>query len=263
MSTVFLKSAVLSIAIISQAFGASAAIQEQRVEYKDGQAVLEGFLVYDDASEAKRPGVLVVHEWKGLGPYAERRARQLAELGYIAFAVDMYGKGVHPQTHEEAGALAGMYFKDRTLTRQRISAGYDVLKNFPFVDDTKIAAVGYCFGGMTVLELARSGADVKGVVTFHGSLANPKPEDDKNIKCKVLILHGADDPHIPMKDVEFFKKEMQDAGVDWRMEIYPGAAHSFTVEEAGNDPSKGAAYNKEADERSWAEMKKFFEQIFK
>ncbi len=262
MKRTYFKSVILLVAMASQSLICHAAIQDQRIEYKQGDAVLEGFLAYDNASENKRPGVIVVHEWKGLGPYAERRARQLAELGYVAFAVDMYGLGVRPETHEEAGKIAGIYKKDRNLMRERVKAGLEVLKAHPLVAEGKIAAIGYCFGGTTVLELARSGADVRGVVSFHGGLDTPDPRDAKNIKCKVLALHGADDPFISKEQLEAFKNEMRDAGVNWHLESYPGAVHAFTVAEAGNDPSKGAAYNAEADTKSWEAMKEFLAEIF-
>lgn len=248
--------------LLFQAFCASAAVTGETVEYRHGDAMLEGYLAYDDASESPRPGVLVVHEWKGLGEYAKRRAHELAALGYVAFAVDMYGKGIRPQTHEEAAQQAGIYKNDRGLMRERINAALAVLKEHPLVEKSKMGAIGYCFGGTTVLELARSGADVKGVASFHGSLSTPNAADAKNIKGKVFVAHGADDSFVPAEEVAAFKKEMADAGVDLRFESYPGAVHSFTVKEAGNDPSQGMAYNEEADKRSWEMLRTFFSEIF-
>ncbi len=239
-----------------------AALHKEIMEYKDGDAVLEGYLAYDDASNEKKPGVLVVHEWKGLGDYAKRRADQLADMGYIAFAVDMYGKGVRAETHEEAGKLAGIYKSDRNLMRKRVLAGLDVLKGHALTDTTRIVAIGYCFGGTTVLELARSGADIAGVVSFHGALDTPNLDDAKNIKCKVLVLHGANDGFIKPEQIAAFQDEMRNADVDWQMIYYGGAVHSFTVVEAGNDPSQGMAYNEKADQRSWQTMKDFFAEIF-
>ena len=247
--------------ILLQASTASAAVHGETVAYKHGDTELEGYISYDDATEAPRPAVLVVHEWKGLGDYAKRRADQLAELGYVAFAADMYGKGVHAETHEEAGKLAGIYKSDRALMRARIQAALNVLKEHPLVDTSKIGAIGYCFGGTTVLELARSGADVKGVVSFHGDLSTPDPADAKNIKGKVLIEQGGDDK-FTLSGVEAFKKEMKDAGVDMRFDSYPGAVHSFTVKEAGSDPSAGMAYDENADKKSWESMKAFFKELF-
>jgi len=245
--------------------GASVATAEVRtkvVEYKHGDAVLEGYLAWDDAVKGKRPGVLVVHEWTGLGSYAKMRAEKLAGLGYVAFAIDIYGKGIRPKTPQEAGAQAGIYKSDRQLMRARALAGLNVLLGNEMCDTKRVAAIGYCFGGTTVLEIARSGADIAGVVSFHGALDTPNPGDAKNIKCKVLALHGGDDPYVPRKDVEAFEDEMRAGGVDWQLNAYSGAVHSFTNPEAGNDNSKGAAYNAKADRRSWDAMKLFFVEIF-
>lgn len=240
---------------------ASAKIHTESVEYKDGTNVLEGYLAYDSSSSAKRPGVLVVHEWMGLGPFAKKRAEDLAAMGYVAFAADIYGKGVRPKDTKEAGELAGKYKGDRALLRSRVNAALHLLQKNEYVDTKKIAAIGFCFGGTTVLELARLGAPVKGVVSFHGGLSSPKPEDAKNIKGRVLALHGADDP-FTKSEVADFQDEMRKANVDWEFISYGGAVHSFTNPEAGNDNSKGAAYNKKADERSWQAMKDFFKEIF-
>ena len=239
-----------------------AAIHSESVEYRHGDKVLEGYLAYDDSMEGKRPGVLVVHEWKGLGDYAKRRANELAQLGYIAFALDMYGKGVFAKTHDEAGKLAGIYFSDRTLVRARARAGLDVLLKHPLTDTRRVAAIGYCCGGTSVLELARSGAQIAGVVSFHGNLVTPHPGDAKNIKCKVLVLHGANDFFMKPDQVLAFQEEMRQAKVDWQMTYYGGCVHAFTLPEVGNDASTGLAYNELADKRSWRAMKDFFEEIF-
>ena len=196
-----------------------AAVHTEAVEYKHGETALEGHLAYDDAIQGKRPGVLVVHEWMGLGPYAKRRAEQLAELGYVAFAADMYGKGVRAKDHTDAAQLSGIYRNDRQLMRARITAALETLKQHELVDPQRIAAIGYCFGGTTVLELARSGADVVGVVSFHGVLDTPNPQDAKQIKGKILVFQGADDPFVSADQVAAFKKEMQDAGVNYRLVI--------------------------------------------
>jgi len=240
-----------------------AAIQTRSIEYKHGDTVLEGYLAWDDAVQGRRPGVLVVHEWTGLGEYGQMRARKLAEMGYLAFALDMYGKGIRPKTPKEAAAQAGIYKKDRKLMRSRAWAGLAVLLGNELCDSKRVAAIGYCFGGTTVLELARSGADIAGAVSFHGGLDTPTPEDSKNVKCNVLVLHGGDDPHVPRKDVEAFEDEMRAGGVDWQLNIYGGAVHSFTNPAAGTDKSKGAAYDAQADRRSWEAMKLFFAEIFK
>jgi dienelactone hydrolase len=238
---------------------AHATVKTETVEYKHGDQILEGYLAYDDAN-GKRPGVLVVHEWMGLNEYAKKRARQLAELGYVAFAADIYGKGIRPANQKEAGEQASIYKKDRNLMRERAKAGLEVLKKQDVTDDSKLAAIGYCFGGTTVLELARSGADVQGVVSFHGGLDTPKPEDAKNIKGKVLALHGADDPFVTAKEVQAFEREMREAKVDWQLVSYGGAVHAFTNPDAGKDVSKGAAYDEKADKRSWEAMQAFLRE---
>jgi len=240
-----------------------AAIHIETVEYKQGDTTLEGFVAYDDAIQGKRPGVLVVHQWMGLTDYEKHRAEMLAQLGYVAFCADIYGKGVRPQNTAEAGAQAGKYKGDRQLLRARVNAGLDALRRQPQVDPNRIAAIGYCFGGTTVLELARSGADVAGVVSFHGGLDARDPADGKNIKCEVLVCHGADDPFSSPQDIAAFENEMRKGGVDWQFIQYGGAVHSFTQPMAGNDNSKGAAYNEKADKRSWEAMKQFFAEIFK
>lgn len=243
-------------------FEAYGELRTEAVQYTHNGTVLEGYLAYDDAIEGKRPGVLVVHEWWGLTPYIKGRAEQLAGLGYIAFAIDMYGKGKTASTAEEAGALAGTYNKDRALMRSRAQAGLEVLRKHALTDPGRIAAIGYCFGGTTALELARSGAELAGVVSFHGGLSTPNPGDAANIKGKVLALHGADDPFVDAGQVAAFQEEMRKAGVDWQMVLYGGAVHSFTNPASGNDPSKGVAYNERADRRSWEAMKLFFKEIF-
>lgn len=241
---------------------ALAAVKTQAVEYKDGDTVLEGYLAYDDALPGKRPAVLVVPEWWGLNDYAKGRARQLAEMGYVAFAVDMYGKGVLAKTAKEAGELAGKFRSDRAMMRTRIASALAELRKNDRVDPKRIAAIGYCFGGTAVLELARSGADIAGVVSFHGGLDNPKPDDAKNIKCKVLVLTGADDPSVSAEQVKAFQDEMRKAGVDWQMTFYSGARHGFTNPDNGNPPTGPVAYNEKADKRSWQAMKDFFAELF-
>jgi dienelactone hydrolase len=242
---------------------ARAEIVTRTVEYKAGDAVLEGLVSYDTAGPAKKPGVLVVHDWMGVGPYARRRAEQLAALGYVAFAADIYGKGNRPTGAQEAGQLAGTFKADRPLLRARVAAGLAELRRQPNVLTAKVAAIGYCFGGTTVLELARSGADVAGVVSFHGGLDTPTPADARGIKAKVLALHGADDPYVPAAQVQAFEEEMRGGGVDWQLVKYSGAVHAFTQAEAGNDNSKGAAYNAAADRRSWVAMQDFFAEVLK
>lgn len=238
-------------------------IRTETVEYADGDTILEGYLAFDENASGKRPGILIVHEWRGVGQYVKSRAEQLARLGYVAFAADIYGKGVRPGSNEEAAQQAGIYRSDRTLMRRRALAGLTLLRDNPRVDGARLAAIGYCFGGTVVLELARSGADVKGVVSFHGGLGTPNIADAKDIRARVLVLHGADDPHVPPEEVARFQEEMKSAGVDWQMVSYGGAVHSFTNREAGADPAGGSAYNRLADERSWKAMRQFFREIFK
>ncbi len=241
---------------------AHAKIVTKTIEYKQGDATLEGYLAYDDAMTGKRPGVLVVHQWLGLTDYEKHRAEQLAALGYVAFCADIYGKGIRPKDTTEAGVEATKYKSNRALLRLRVNAGLDELRKNELVDRSRVAAIGYCFGGTTVIELARSGADIAGIVSFHGGLDSPAPADGKNIKCKVLICHGADDPFTKPADLAAFEDEMRQAGVDWVLIKYGGAVHSFTQPMAGNDNSTGAAYNERADRRSWAAMKMFFAGIF-
>jgi len=230
-----------SLLALLAAVPANALIKTRAVEYKDGDTVLQGWAAWEDGFKDERPGILVVHEWWGHGPYARRRAEQLAKLGYTAFALDMYGKGVLAKDHEEAGKLAGAFFADRAAMRKRALAGLEQLKKLPFVDATKLGAIGYCFGGTTVLELARAGTDLKGVASFHGNLATPVPATEKP-KAAVLVLHGADDGFVN-PGVPAFIEEMRKAKADWQLVQYGGAVHSFTVPEAGTDTAKGMAYN--------------------
>jgi dienelactone hydrolase len=254
---------LLSLALASLCANlANAAIKTELVEYKQGDTVLEGALVYDDAVKGARPGVLVVHQWKGLSDYEKKRATMLAEMGYAAFCVDIYGKGIRPKATPEASAEAGKYKANRTLLRERVNAGLTTFKKQSVVDAKNIAAIGYCFGGTTVIELARSGAEVAGVVSFHGALDSPKPEDGKNIKTKVLALHGADDPFVPAKDIEAFETEMRDSKVDWQLVKYGGAVHSFTDWNA-DGAMAGSKYQEKADKRSWEDMKLFFKEVLK
>jgi len=187
----------------------------------------------------------------------------LAGLGYNVFAADIYGKGIRPKTPAAAGTEAGKYKNDRALLRSRVLAALDVLRQHELTDSKRMAAIGYCFGGTTVLELARSGAEIIGVVSFHGGLSTPDSNDAKKIKAKVLALHGADDPNVPPAEVAAFEQEMRQGGVDWQLVAFGGAVHSFTDWDAGHDNSKGAAYNEKADRRSWEAMKQFFAELFK
>ena len=258
-----MKQGLFLLATLFYAASLHAHVLFQKVEYKEGDTVCEGLLVHDHEKPGKRPAVIIAHQWKGLTDYEKSRADQLAQMGYVVLCADVYGKGVRADNPKDAGALAGKYKGDRKLLRARINAALDFLKKQENVDTKQIAAIGYCFGGTTILELARSGADVKAFVSFHGGLSSPTPADAKDIKGKVLVLHGADDPNVPSAEVLAFEKEMRDAKVDWQLIAYGGAVHSFTQKEAGNDNSKGSAYNEKADQRSWREMKSFFEEVLK
>jgi len=241
----------------------SAEVKTMSVQYKDGATVLEGFVAWDAAAGGKsQPGVLVVHQWLGLTDYEKGRCKQLADLGYVAFALDIYGQGGRPENVQEAGKLSGIYKKDRALYRRRLNLGLAQLRALEGVDQKKIAAIGYCFGGTGVIELARSGADIQGAVSFHGGLDSPAPADGKMIKAKLLICHGADDPFVPAADIAAFQAEVNAAKVDWQMIQYSGTVHSFTQPMAGNDNSRGAAYNALADKRSWLAMRTFFDEVF-
>jgi dienelactone hydrolase len=241
-----------------------AELVERVVTYEQGGVTLEGFHVYDDALEGARPAVLVIHQWKGLGEYEKERSRSLASLGYNVLAADVYGKGVRPVETAEASKEAGKYKTDRTLFRARLTAAAEVLRGDERTDPEKMAAIGYCFGGTGVLELARAGEKLAGVVSFHGGLDavdGMVAEKDK-VTAKVLVLHGAIDPFVPDDQVADFKSEMEAAEVDWQLIAYGGAVHSFTHRAAGDDRSKGSAYDADADRRSWQAMNAFFEEIF-
>ncbi len=248
----------------SLATTAHAALVEKSVIYEQDGTTLEGFHVYDDAVEGKRPGVLVIHQWTGLTEYEKRRSRMLAELGYNVFAADIYGKGIRPKP-QQAGRVSSKYKGNRTLYRARLTAALDQLKADEHTDVKRIAAIGYCFGGTGVLELARAGTDIAGVISFHGGLAAADGMEAQagKVPAEILVLHGADDPFEPAAEVAKFMQEMKDAKANWQMNFYSGAVHSFTHKEAGDDASKGAAYNARADQRSWDAMKLFFKEIFK
>ncbi|MDX2226608.1 MAG: dienelactone hydrolase family protein [Verrucomicrobiae bacterium] len=224
----------------------------------------EGYIARPVSKDIKpRPAILVVHDWKGLRAPARQFAEELATMGYIALAVDMYGSGLRAETAEEAKKLVTPVYSDRTLMRQRIRKAYDELVRLPGVDPDRIAVLGFCFGGTVSLELARTGTPLRGAISFHGSLNTPRPADAANIKCPILILHGAADPLVPAAEVEAFKKEMEAAKIPYTFIAYPDAVHAFTSREAGNDPPKGAAYQEAADQKSRMEMRKFLEKVMR
>jgi dienelactone hydrolase len=239
---------------------AAAEIRTQAVAYQHEGVTLEGFLAWDEARSGKQPGVVVVHEWWGCNDYVRMRARKLAELGYVAFALDMYGKGVTTTSPDEAGKLAGQFRGDPKRVRARAKAGFEVLAADPRVDATRIAAMGYCFGGSTSLQMAYAGMDLAGVISFHGSL--PLPEASDRIRCPILVLHGADDPMVPDADVQAFEAAMRKAGANWELVAYGGAVHAFTNPEVDKAGIPGARYQAQADERSWQRMKGFLDEVF-
>ncbi len=255
--------ATFLLATLSGFLASSAAIIEKSVAYEQDGVKLEGFHAFDDSFAGKRPGILIIHQWTGLTDYEKMRARMLAELGYNVFAADVYGAGIRPQP-PGAGEVAGKYKSDRKLFRERMLAGLGVLLKDERTDADRIAAIGYCFGGTGVLELARAGTNLSGVVSFHGGLAAAEgmAAEPGNVRAKVLCLHGAIDPHVPPAEVEAFGKEMTAARADWQLIMYGGAVHAFTQKMAGDDISKGAAYDAKADERSWEAMQRFFAEIF-
>ena len=256
-----MKKLFITIFILSIAVSANAGIVSKPVEYTQNGTVLEGYMAYDDSIQEKRPGVLVVHEWWGLTDYVRSRVNKLAQLGYVAFALDMYGKGIWTKDPAEAKNLSG-HLMGTPLMLERANAGLEVLRSNSQVDTGRIAAIGYCFGGTTVLELAYSGANLAGVVTFHAGLIPAKEEDLSRIKTRFLICHGADDEFASFDDIIKFQDGLRKSGADWQMIFFGGAVHSFTNPSADEYGIEGIAYNKNADIRSWQYMKFFFEEIF-
>lgn len=236
-----------------------AKVKTEKVVYEKNGVKMEGVLAFNDKVKKPQPGVVVFHEWVGNGAYTEMRAKQLAELGYVAFAADIYGQGVRAKDVKEAMELSAKYKNDRNLMRERALAAVEVLQKNKRVNKEKLAAIGYCFGGTVALELVRAKAPLKGVVSFHGGLSTPMKGD--SITSKVLVLHGGDDPYVPDTEVLEFQKEMRSAKADWQFMSYGNTVHSFTNPEAGNDPSQGAAYNELSAKRSWEEMKIFLKAI--
>jgi len=238
----------------------SATVKTREIEYRQGDTVLQGFLAWDDAAPGKRPGVLVVHEWWGHNEHARNQARRLAEAGYVGFALDMYGKGkvtTHPQ------AFASEATKDPAVVVARFNAALEQLKRDPHVDTTRIAAIGYCFGGAVVLDMARAGAPLAAVVTFHGALATKAPAQPGKVKARILVLAGGADPFVPPEQIEAFKREMQAAGARFEVIVYPGAKHGFTNPTASQYGMEQLAYNAEADRQSWAAMLKLFKEVLR
>jgi dienelactone hydrolase len=247
--------------ILFIATGVQAKLVTQTVEYNQNGTVMRGYLAYDNALPGKRPGVLVVHEWWGLNDFAKQRAEKLAGLGYVALAADMYGNGHIAADRAEAAKLAALR-ENPPLLRARAQAALQALANDPRVDPNRLAAIGFCFGGTTVLELAYSGANLAGVVSFHGGLPKATPEDLKRIKAAILVLHGADDPHVSAADITAFEQAMRQAKTDWQMVFFGGAVHGYMNQANGDNPASGVAYNARAAQRSWQYMQDFFREIF-
>lgn len=241
---------------------ANAAVKTEVVEYEFEGTKLKGMLAYDDSKTGKLPGVMVVHEWWGLNEYAKKRATMLAELGYVAFAADMYGNGQMTEHPADAGKMAGEVRKNVKTWLGRANAGLDVLKKNDRVDSKKLAVIGYCFGGSTALQVALSGGDIAAAVSFHGALPVPTPDQAKAVKGRILVCHGADDAFIPAATIEKFKSTLKDAGTKLQFESYPGAVHSFTVKDIEKKGVDGLKYNEAADTKSWEQMKALFAEVF-
>lgn len=241
-------------------------IVTKEVNYTSDGTTLKGFLAYDENQKDVRPGVLVVHEWWGHNPYARKRAMMLAELGYVALAVDMYGDGKTAEHPEDASKFAMAVMRDMPIAKARFQAAENFLKDQPQTDKGKVAAIGYCFGGGIVLRMALAGEDVKGVVSFHGSLPTDSVQNPHQVKAKLLVCNGEDDGFVTAEQIDAFKKAMVDAGTNFKFVNYPGAIHSFTNPDAdslGKKFNLPLGYNKQADEESWKDMKMFLEEIFK
>jgi dienelactone hydrolase len=244
----------------------SSPIVTREVTYSSDGTTLKGFLAYDSTKAGKMPGVIVVHEWWGLDNYPRHRAEMLAKLGYVAFAIDMYGDGKTADNPKDAGDLAAASMKDMKEAQGRFDAGLDYLKQQPETDTSKIAAIGYCYGGSVVLQMALIGANLDGVVSFHGSLPTSKVSNPKDVKARILVCTGAADPFNPPKTVDAFEKSLKDAKVNYKLISYPDAKHSFTnpaADSLGKKFNMPIAYNKAADEQSWTAMQSFFDEIFK
>jgi len=240
-------------------------IKEENVSYIGGDTTMNSFIAYNESTDKKRPGILILPEWWGVNDYTRSRARQLAALGYIAMAVDLYGYGKTAATPDSAEKLSTPFYKDPHIAKTRFDAALEKLKTYPQTDARNIAAIGYCFGGAQVLNIAREGEDIKGVVSFHGNLVGVPPRRDR-LKAKVLVCHGEADQFVKPEEVAMFKRQMDSIGADYTLKTYPGATHSFTNPNAtavGQQFKMPIAYNGAADTASWKEMQVFFDKIFK
>jgi len=236
-------------------------MREQFIEYRDGETLLEGFLCYDESLPGPRPAVLISHAWGGRNDFVERKARRLAWQGYACFALDNYGKGKRGTTPEECSALMTPFMKDRKLLLKRLQAGLAAARSMPIVDSRRVAIMGFCFGGLCALDLARSNADIRAAVSFHGML-NPSGLTEPKIQAKVLMLHGYDDPLAPPEDMLAVAKEFTQAGVDWQLHAYGHTVHAFT-NPAAQDRAGGMQYDESADRRSWHALEEFLAETLK
>jgi len=250
-----------SVVLVALVTTSQAKIKAEDLSYQQGDTVLHGYLCYDDATQESRPAVLIVHEWWGLNDYAKERAQALARAGYLALALDMYGEGKTTEHPTEASEWSKAVGENEDLLKRRFEAAYELLQKQPLAAKGKIAAIGYCFGGGVVLRMAKAGADLRGVVSFHGSLPTA-PAKPGAIKAKILVCHGADDPFTDPEDTLKFQRVLTEAGADWQFISYSGAKHSFTSKAADARGIPALQYNASADRRSWRAMLAFFEEIF-
>ena len=257
-----MRRALALLLTVTAAAPAAAAVKTETVKYKAGDTPLVGHLAYDDAAKGKQAAVIVVPEWWGMNDYVKKRAEMLAAEGYVAFAIDMFGEGKSTEHPEQAGPWASAVRGQAGVAKARFMAGYDLLKANPRVDPTRIAAIGYCFGGAIVLSMAMDGADLAGVVSFHGALPQEPVAAGTSVKAKILVAHGAEDSLIPAEQVETFQNNLRNASADWQFQVYSGAKHGFTNPDAGRYGMQPIAYSESADRRSYQAMKTFFAEIF-
>ncbi|MFO7593981.1 MAG: dienelactone hydrolase family protein [Pseudomonadota bacterium] len=261
-----MKQWIVAVGMVLLAFNVQAEVVGEEVSYRSGETTLKGYLAYDDSIEGKRPGVLVVHEWWGHNDYTRIRAEMLAEEGYTALALDMYGDGKQAEHPDDAGKFAAQVRNNMPQAEARFRAAMELLKAHNTVDPNQIAAIGYCFGGGIVLEMARRGVDLDGVAGFHGSLGTSEPAKRGEVKAQLLVMNGADDPFVKAEQVEAFKREMEQAQVDYTFINYAGAKHAFTNPQAdrlGKKFDMPLAYNEQADKQSWQALMGFLDSLFK
>ena len=257
-----MKSWMLALAIASVG-AVQAEVSSTPLAYQEADTKCAGELFRDTTASSVRGGILVFHQWTGISDHERAAARKLAGQGFVVLCADVYGEGIRPSSPEACQAEVAKYKGNRPLLRRRARAALDALRTSVQLGRLPVVAIGYCFGGTAALELARDGADLQDVVTFHGGLSTTMPAKAGEVKAKILALHGADDPYVPKEEVDAFAAEMKAAGAECRVVKYEGAVHSFTIESAGNDPSAGAAYNEKAAKASWNELEKVLKRIGK